>query len=406
MGQRVQPEGGGHVGDRVRCPKRGWCRAGSPQPRSPRGDRPRPALQGGQGGPARCQNLPPPPSSVFPAQLPGGGRSARGSRPAGGVPEVALGTSRAKGLRPDPGGQPRSLAVTLRVGGGEMVFKGPGRWPHVQEPGPGSRRRRSSSGSAPPTAGWKLGSLSPARGTIVGANRGALCHRMLHRLRGDSSAPVICVPSTGHGHPNPSPTRRGRVGSAKRGCPSAPPEMSPQRQATPSRAPHRRAADHECHQRVPRLGTLVRATVKPGRGCLWHRGTPYNTSVCLSRCRHFPPRVPARTGCTRPEPHPCAGGANKLRACPAQLRGANIPVSRTIPCPCVRAPAHATHAVPRVPAGTVTVPLPPVPARTAWHGPSRGMVTHGGDSEAQQGVRACGRCFWGVRLPGTQGSCS
>lgn len=34
--------------------------------------------------------------------------------------------------------------------GGEMAFKGPGRWPHVQQPGPGSKRRRSSSGSAPP----------------------------------------------------------------------------------------------------------------------------------------------------------------------------------------------------------------------------------------------------------------
>lgn len=40
----------------------------------------------------------------------------------GGVPGVALGTSRAKGLRPDPGGPPRSLAVTLRVGGGGNGF--------------------------------------------------------------------------------------------------------------------------------------------------------------------------------------------------------------------------------------------------------------------------------------------
>lgn len=43
------------------------------------------------------------------------------------------------------------------------------------------------------------------------------------------------------------------------------------------------------------------------------------------------------------------------------------------------------HAVPRVPAGTVTLPLPPVPARTAR--PS-GVVTHGGDSDTQQGQGA------------------
>lgn len=59
--------------------------------------------------------------------------------------------------------------------GREMVFKGPGRWPHVQEPGPGSRRRRSSSGSAqdqlpPRLAGcWGGCEGSPALGTSSGS---------------------------------------------------------------------------------------------------------------------------------------------------------------------------------------------------------------------------------------------
>lgn len=64
----------GHVGGDVRCPKGGSGRVCSPQSRSPRGDRPGPALQGGQGGPARSQNLSPPPASLFPAQPPRGGR--------------------------------------------------------------------------------------------------------------------------------------------------------------------------------------------------------------------------------------------------------------------------------------------------------------------------------------------
>lgn len=77
-GRRADTSGGD-----VRCPKRGSGTVCSPQPLSPRGDRPGPALHGGQAGPARSQNLPPPPASLFPAQLPRCGRWARGSRPAG-----------------------------------------------------------------------------------------------------------------------------------------------------------------------------------------------------------------------------------------------------------------------------------------------------------------------------------
>lgn len=262
-----------------------------------------------------------------------------------------------------------------------MVFKGPGRWPHVQEPGPGSRRRRSSSGSAPRHGWLEAGELvrGPQPWGQLSVPTGVpLCHRMLHR---DSSAPVICVPSIGHGHPKPLQPRREGMQSGE--IPLVPPEMFPQRQATPSGAPRR--AGHKCHQCAPQLETLGRATIKPGRGCLWHRGTEYNTSVCLSTSR--------TDRLHTPEPRPCVvgalRGANILRVpygpvtppCPSQPRARTAPGCKHPPCPVqprvprVLAPAHATHAVPRVPAGTVTVPLPPVPARTAWHGPSRGTGT-------------------------------
>uniref|UniRef100_A0A8C9NJ84 Cytochrome P450 1A n=1 Tax=Serinus canaria TaxID=9135 RepID=A0A8C9NJ84_SERCA len=55
MGHRVQPKGGGHAGADARGLKGGSGRVCSPQPRSPRGDRPGPALQRGQGRPARSQ---------------------------------------------------------------------------------------------------------------------------------------------------------------------------------------------------------------------------------------------------------------------------------------------------------------------------------------------------------------
>lgn len=69
-------------------------------------------------------------------------------------------------------------------------------------------------------AGWGAWGESPTLGTIVGVNRGALCPRRLHHLQGNSTAPVICVLSRGHGHPSPFQPRGEGDGGV-------PPEMSP-----------------------------------------------------------------------------------------------------------------------------------------------------------------------------------
>lgn len=83
--------------------------------------------------------------------------------------------------------------------GGEMPFKGPGRWPHVQKPGPGSRRRRSSSGSVPrpPPSGWlgRRGGL-PSSGYTVrdnGAWSPLLWDAAITR-KGTAFPPATCVP--------------------------------------------------------------------------------------------------------------------------------------------------------------------------------------------------------------------
>lgn len=140
---------------------------------------------------------------------------------------MALGTSHAKGVWTDPGGPPRSFAVTLWVGGGEITFKGPGRWPHVQEPGPGSRRRQSHSGSAPPglVGGWG----APQHWDTISWVPSAM--ECCHHLQGDSSPPATCVPLDRTQTSQPSPTMgRGTEGGfpqSKAGVSVMPPGMSP-----------------------------------------------------------------------------------------------------------------------------------------------------------------------------------
>lgn len=105
-----------------------------------------------KGDQPRTPNLTPSTRKPFLSLATEGWERGRGGPALPGGPRGGTGDIACEGAPDRPGGPPRSLAVTLWVGGvgGEMAFKGPGRWPHVQEPGPGSKRRRSSSGSAPP----------------------------------------------------------------------------------------------------------------------------------------------------------------------------------------------------------------------------------------------------------------
>lgn len=156
MGQGVQLETGGTSGGMLRGPKgiSGRVCTSSPPPshlRSPWGDRPGPALQGGQGGPARTPNLTPSTRIPGPGPATAGWEGGRGGPAPPGGPRGGIGDIACEGAPDRPGrAAPVTRSHAMGVGGGEMAFKGPGRWPHVQEPGPGSRRRRSSSGSAPP----------------------------------------------------------------------------------------------------------------------------------------------------------------------------------------------------------------------------------------------------------------
>lgn len=99
----------------------------------------------------------------------------------------------------------------------------PGAWPGVK-----AAPEQPRISSPPRLAGsWGPCGGSPALGTIVGASRGALCHRMPHHLRGDSSAPVICVRSIGNGHRSPfQPRGEGERGAQSGEIPAVPPEMS------------------------------------------------------------------------------------------------------------------------------------------------------------------------------------
>lgn len=205
MGQGVQPKTESTSRGMLRGPRRVSGRACSSSPlipcphevtgqdlpfREDKGDRTTPQISS------------PPPTSLSPAWPRWNRRGARGVPPHWGVPEVSPGTSRAKGVWTDRGGPPWSLAVTLWGGGGEMTFKGPGRRPHVQEPGPGSRRRQSHSGSAP--RGWLVAGDLPSTGDTISLVPSAT--GCCHHLQGDSSTPATCVPLARTQTSQPSPT--------------------------------------------------------------------------------------------------------------------------------------------------------------------------------------------------------
>lgn len=106
-----------------------------------------------------------------------GGGDTKGTHP------QALGDIACEGARNNVG---RSLSVTLWVCGWEMAFKGPGRWPHVHEPVPGSGRRRDLAGSDPPPAPSGVTGLGARR--VPRAKRGSAVPPRVSLLRDDTVA--------------------------------------------------------------------------------------------------------------------------------------------------------------------------------------------------------------------------
>lgn len=200
MGQGGAAGDGGHGGVDCRGTKAGRvCVPGSVRSSSPVIPGPPEVtgqdlpFRGNKGGPARTPNLTrstriPVPSPATAGCERGRRRTTRVSRPAGGSQRwhwghrVRRGSGQTRESRPGPS-QSRYGWV-----GGEMPFKGPGRWLHVHEPGPGSRRRRSSSGSVP-RAGWGRGGRCPVLSAWSPLPRDAAI-----TCKGTAAPPATCVP--------------------------------------------------------------------------------------------------------------------------------------------------------------------------------------------------------------------
>lgn len=176
------------------------------------------------------QISPPPPAPLSPARPQRDGRGAQGeggwgvvSRPTGGSQGWHWGHRVRRDSGPTREGCPGHSQSRYGWVGGEMPFKGPGRWPHVQKPGPGSRRRRSSSGSVPrpPPSGWlgRRGGL-PSSGYTVrdnGAWSPLLWGAAITR-KGTAFPPATCVPHYRTQRSHKMGEERAVSHCAKRGC--------------------------------------------------------------------------------------------------------------------------------------------------------------------------------------------
>lgn len=201
---------GGTAGGMARGPRGGVSQAAfaAPAPSSPVPLRwqARTCPSGGTRGNQPAPRIsPPPPASLSPARPQRDGRGAGGGRHACPAPpwgsqrwhwghRVRRGSGQTRESRPGPS-QSRYGWV-----GGEMPFKGPGRWPHVQEPGPGSRRRRSSSGSVP-WAGWGREGGCPVPSTWSPLPRDAAI-----TCKGTAAPPATRIPLKSIQASQPSPT--------------------------------------------------------------------------------------------------------------------------------------------------------------------------------------------------------
>lgn len=184
----------------------------------------------------------------------------------------------------------------------------PGAWPGVKA---APEQPRVSSDQLPPRLAGCWGGCegSQHRGHRRGQEGCPLPQDAARPARGQQCPCHLCpLDRTQSSQPLPS-ARSGIEGSAKRG------NVPSQRQATLTRA--------------PRLGTRVRVSINPGQGCLWRRGTSYNTrghAVCLSPCPHVPPApVPA------PTPGPCCAPAGTVTLPLAAARPRTHSLARPVP---------------------------------------------------------------------------